>query len=187
MDYSYRRHIDAALQNLVLSESDEVSEKLAAGFTDLVAFSKLVDELPETELSNLIDRFEGVVMDVCVETGVRLVKIVGDSALFVSPEPVRAASGSRDTRACQSRRDLAQSTGRLGLRRGRAARGGLLRPSGQRCIAHHRRGQIGDARRVRGIRCDSARRRGGTFAYEGPALEERWARVAISVEALDSD
>ena len=90
MEYSYRRHIDAALQNLVLSESDELSEKLAAGFTDLVAFSKLVDELQESELSNLIERFEAVVMDVCVESGVRLVKIVGDSALFVSSEPVRA-------------------------------------------------------------------------------------------------
>lgn len=90
MEYSYRRHIDAALQQLTEAESHELSEKLAAGFTDLVAFSKLVDKLAESELSNLIARFEAIVMDVCVDTGVRLVKIVGDSALFVSPEPVRA-------------------------------------------------------------------------------------------------
>jgi len=90
MEYSYRRHIDAALQNIAAADSDQLSEKLAAGFTDLVAFSKLVDELREDELSNLIERFEGVVMDACIDNGVRLVKIVGDSALFVSSEPVRA-------------------------------------------------------------------------------------------------
>lgn len=85
LSYTYRRHLASAIQQMSATDPSELSQPLAAGFVDLVAFSRISDDLEEAELGQLLSRFEELAMGECVDAGVRLVKIVGDSAMFVAP------------------------------------------------------------------------------------------------------
>lgn len=93
--YAYRRHLAVAVQQLSNEEAGVGSERLAAGFVDLVAFSKLSDDLQEADLSELITHFEQMAMEACIDSGVRLVKIVGDSVMFVTKDPRAALDAAR--------------------------------------------------------------------------------------------
>lgn len=89
LQFVYRRHLGVALQHLSEPSQQEVSELLAAAFVDLVGFSRISEDLEEADLGKLVDIFEGLVIEVCADRGVRLVKIVGDAVLFVSRDPGR--------------------------------------------------------------------------------------------------
>lgn len=93
--YAYRRHLAVAVQQMSTEEAGPGSERLAAGFVDLVAFSKLSDDLQEADLSELIAHFEQMAMEACIDAGVRLVKIVGDSVMFVTRDPRAALEAAR--------------------------------------------------------------------------------------------
>lgn len=95
LTYAYRRHLAVAVQQLSIEEAGVGSERLAAGFVDLVAFSKLSDDLQEADLSELIAHFEQMAMEACIDAGVRLVKIVGDSVMFVTRDPRAALEAAR--------------------------------------------------------------------------------------------
>lgn len=93
-EYVYRRHLSAAIHGFDVGV-DESPLGLAVGFADLVSFSRISDDLSEEELGAIIARFEDVAMSTCVDSHVRLVKIVGDSAMFVSPDASVALEGAR--------------------------------------------------------------------------------------------
>ena len=94
LDQGHRRHLMVALDALGQRGKKE-SERAAAGFVDLVDFSRISGDLPGEELGTLVDTFEELAVEVCSNTGVRLVKVIGDAAMFVSPEARRALEAAR--------------------------------------------------------------------------------------------
>jgi adenylate cyclase len=60
---------------------------VAIGFADLVGYTALSRTLPPGELAVLLTRFEDVVADVLSEHRGRLVKLVGDGAMFTAADP----------------------------------------------------------------------------------------------------
>jgi adenylate cyclase len=87
LDYGHRRHLAMALQNLTTEagpQDSESAETVAIGFVDLVDFSRLADELHGTELGEVVDRFEDVVVDATGDPRVRIVKMIGDAAMIAS-------------------------------------------------------------------------------------------------------
>ena len=107
-------------------------------FVDMVGFTRLGAQIDPQELGSLASRLAELATDV-TEPPVRLVKTIGDAAMFVSPEAgtarvggAVAARGGRGGRAAEPAR-------RGGLRPRATARRRLLRPRGQP-------GQPGDRR-----------------------------------------
>jgi adenylate cyclase len=88
LNHVYRLHLSVAIQRMSLQQEAGSSESLAVGFVDLVGFSRLSDDLQQGDLGDLISRFEDLVIQVCTDSGVRLVKIVGDAVMFVSSDPL---------------------------------------------------------------------------------------------------
>jgi adenylate cyclase len=62
------------------------SQEIAVCFADLVGFTRLGGELEIQELGGVVSRFAELAAEV-VAPPVRLVKTIGDAAMFVSPEP----------------------------------------------------------------------------------------------------
>jgi len=62
------------------------AQPITVGFVDIVGFTKLGEDVPPEDVGNVIRRFERAVSD-AVEAPVRLVKLIGDAAMLVSPEP----------------------------------------------------------------------------------------------------
>ncbi|MCA1839257.1 MAG: adenylate cyclase regulatory domain-containing protein [Actinomycetota bacterium] len=114
LDHIYRLHLKSALQRLSFDEDHAVSETLAVGFVDLVGFSRISDDLGEIGLSDLISRFEEIVVQVCTDADVRLVKIVGDAAMFVSTRAAPSQSAAAGILR-QLRADGSLPEGRAGL------------------------------------------------------------------------
>jgi adenylate cyclase len=61
------------------------SEEVTACFADLVGFTKLGEELPPEDLGVVTGRLDELARDVA-DPPVRLVKMIGDAAMLVSPE-----------------------------------------------------------------------------------------------------
>jgi class 3 adenylate cyclase len=59
---------------------------LFVGFVDLVGYTALSRTLPPRDLARLVAEFEGIVSDVVTAHGGRLVKLIGDGALFVADD-----------------------------------------------------------------------------------------------------
>jgi adenylate cyclase len=62
------------------------SQQLAVGFADLVDFTKLGERIPVEELGQVATRLEELASGVA-RSPVRLVKLIGDAAMLVSPDP----------------------------------------------------------------------------------------------------
>jgi adenylate cyclase len=90
IDYVHRRHLAVALLQLTTPETPDSSERLAVGFVDLVDFSRITEDLHSSDLGELVDRFEHVVIEACSDPAVRVVKMIGDAAMFVSTDPQKA-------------------------------------------------------------------------------------------------
>lgn len=82
---AHRRMIDVAIRQLVISGAGSATEDHAVAIADLVDYSSLSAESDPQRLSELLGAFGDAVMDACSQNGTRLVKMIGDAALFVSP------------------------------------------------------------------------------------------------------
>lgn len=71
------------------------SQELTVCFADLVGFTKLGVEVEPMELGTVAGRFAQLATSVTAEP-VRLVKTIGDAAMFVSPEPGRLVTVALD-------------------------------------------------------------------------------------------
>jgi adenylate cyclase len=91
-DYVHRRHLAMALQQVTAESSGSGTELLTVGFADLVDFSKIADNLQGSGLSEMIERFEELSIGICLDHNVRLVKMIGDATMFVSPDPDNAVA-----------------------------------------------------------------------------------------------
>jgi adenylate cyclase len=95
-DYVHRRHLGMALKQLTAESSEQGTELLTVGFADLVDFSRIADHLGGTGLSEVIERFEQLAIKTCLEREVRMVKMIGDATMFVSPDSNKAVSAAMD-------------------------------------------------------------------------------------------
>ncbi|MGP3965164.1 adenylate/guanylate cyclase domain-containing protein [Nonomuraea sp. 3N208] len=87
--YAWQRQLAAAAGRM--ADQDMSAVRLAVGFADLVAFTRLSRQITSSELARLIDRFEGGSADVVTSTGGRVIKTLGDSVLFVADKAHVAA------------------------------------------------------------------------------------------------
>jgi adenylate cyclase len=71
------------------------TQEMAVGFADLVDFTKLGEHLPPEELGGVAGRLAAMASEL-VEPPVRLVKTIGDAAMFVSPEPAPLVATALD-------------------------------------------------------------------------------------------
>ena len=72
--------------------SDEgMSPVVAVGFADMVGFTMLSQHLADEELAAVVGRFEELAHDTVVALGGRVVKMIGDEAMFVVEDATSAA------------------------------------------------------------------------------------------------
>lgn len=92
VDYTFRRHLRAAARRRVdLAMLVEGSGQVI-GFADLVRFTELSLELDDDELGEVVGRFDDLVHQVAVEHDGRIVKMIGDAAMFTVVDPAHGAA-----------------------------------------------------------------------------------------------
>lgn len=99
LDLVHRRHLAIALQEVTAADGASATEDVAAGFVDLVDFSRVTQELEGEDLGHLVTRFESLALERCVALGGHVVKMIGDAVMFVSVDAataVRVAVGIVD-------------------------------------------------------------------------------------------
>ena len=69
-----------------------VTRELTVGFADLVDYTRSARLLAPAELAGAVDRFEACVADVVARHGGRVVKLIGDEAMFVLDDPSQACA-----------------------------------------------------------------------------------------------
>ena len=90
----HRRHLAVALQQLSASKRTGRGEVLAAGFADLVGFSRLSNDIEGDDLEDLIAQFETLVVERCVDANAQVVKVLGDAVMFVAPSADAAVAAA---------------------------------------------------------------------------------------------
>jgi class 3 adenylate cyclase len=88
IDYLLRRHIEIAQRPLVLGGQE--TQPLTVGFVDLVGSTALAQQIPIGELGAMLTTFDQLASDLIVDGGGRLVKLIGDEAMFVVADPPAA-------------------------------------------------------------------------------------------------
>jgi adenylate cyclase len=95
IEFVWRRHVQAAVRRtMMLRAHGHVSERglvLAVGFADMVGFTLLSQHLDQAELAAVVRRFEEISHDIVTGLGGRVVKMIGDEAMFVVDGAVGAA------------------------------------------------------------------------------------------------
>lgn len=84
--YVWRRRLADALNRGDVLALSGPSVDLTVGFADLVGFTRLSREITESELSELIERFEAMAQEATTEFGGRIVKTIGDEVMFVADD-----------------------------------------------------------------------------------------------------
>jgi len=117
--YSWRRHLAAAVGRIeaFAGAHDETMTEATVGFADLVSFTALSNELDEQELGDLVEIFETRCADVIADHNGRVIKTLGDSVLFLEPDPVQAIDIALDIIAVVGRDERLPDV-RLGLATG---------------------------------------------------------------------
>ena len=90
IDYAFRRHLRAATRRRISLASSVDGASEVIGFADLVRYTELSSQLDEPELARLVGRFYEIVADVVVRHDGRIVKMLGDGAMFTVVDPVQA-------------------------------------------------------------------------------------------------
>lgn len=90
LDYVYRLHLREQLRHAVFLAEEEGaatpgSETITVAFADLVGYTELGEDVPPEELGRVTGRLDAVARDVA-HGPVRLVKLIGDAAMFACPD-----------------------------------------------------------------------------------------------------
>jgi len=93
LEFAWRRHVQAATRRAMLlrSRGGGALSPLCIGFADMVGFTTLSQQLSEEELGTVVSRFEQLAHDTVTSGGGRVVKMIGDEAMFVTDTAVAAA------------------------------------------------------------------------------------------------
>lgn len=95
LDAQLRHHIEAAVNQFVLTSTGSVGSELVEvtiAFTDMVGSTAWASALPPTSLAGAISRFNSKANDVALAHGGRLVKLIGDEAMFVAADSAAACA-----------------------------------------------------------------------------------------------
>jgi adenylate cyclase len=85
VSYAWRRHMAAMIKwRLGRGGEDSLRMLVSVGFADMVAYTRLTQQMEALELAGLVARFESVSANVVQRQGGRVVKTVGDEILFVA-------------------------------------------------------------------------------------------------------
>jgi len=118
-NYAWRRHLvnttARAMSGLAHAEETDARDVMVAGFADIVGYTAMSRQVGDTELRDLLERFEARTSEIVARHGGRLVKTIGDEVLFVVTDPVAALGLAR---ALQD--EVPDDEGRLQLRVGMA-------------------------------------------------------------------
>lgn len=84
LTHVWRRHLVAATWRRTLAAlgGEDAGGALVVGFADLVGFTAASLELDERELATMVDRFEALVFEHVPRHQGRVVKMIGDEAMF---------------------------------------------------------------------------------------------------------
>ena len=111
-----RLAISAELVSAAERESGELpgAREVAVGFLDLVGFTRLGEMVQPDELGRVAERLESLAAEI-VAAPVRVVKMIGDAVMLVSPEPKALIDTSLDvvTAADEEGEDFPQVRGGL--------------------------------------------------------------------------
>jgi adenylate cyclase len=95
MDTILRRHVVQASRPATTRVKDGFeSMRLGVGFVDLVGSSELARLVPLGVVGEAVAEFERRASDVVIDRGGRVVKFIGDEAMFVIPDPRTACEVS---------------------------------------------------------------------------------------------
>jgi len=89
---AYKQHLAESVRRGMLSPADREAgeaggaQEITVCFVDMVGFTRLGAEIEAQELGSLASKLAELATDV-TEPPVRLVKTIGDAAMFVSPDP----------------------------------------------------------------------------------------------------
>jgi adenylate cyclase len=116
LDHLHRRHLVKALHAFELTRpSVGAMEQMSVGFVDLADFTRLSGDLVDIELEELLETFESIVIQACTEADSRFVKLIGDAALFVSPNPAQVLETARSIMRSIAERDEGFPRARIGI------------------------------------------------------------------------
>jgi hypothetical protein len=97
LDALHRQHLEAARVHFEGIDTDgSTSFRCGVGFADLSGFTKITEELPLLELSQLLNVFEQDATDTIALHGGRVVKFLGDAVMWVAARPSDLAAIARD-------------------------------------------------------------------------------------------
>ncbi|MFZ0976875.1 MAG: adenylate cyclase regulatory domain-containing protein, partial [Solirubrobacteraceae bacterium] len=94
---AYRQHLAESVRRGMLSPAERQTgqaggtQEVTVCFVDMVGFTRLGAQIEAQELGTLASKLAELATDV-TEPPVRLVKTIGDAAMFVSPEPAAVVS-----------------------------------------------------------------------------------------------
>jgi adenylate cyclase len=95
LEYVWRRHLQAATRRAMLIRlrggDQGISPVMAVGFADMVGFTMLSQHLNDRDLAAVVSRFEELAHDIVTSMGGRVVKMIGDEAMFVVSSAADAA------------------------------------------------------------------------------------------------
>ncbi len=97
IDTVHRHHLISArtyFEGVIRDTSASVD--CGIGFADLSGFTVLTRALTPTDLSELLNEFGATVADVVHAAGGRVVKLIGDAVMWVSPTPERLVQAAVD-------------------------------------------------------------------------------------------
>ena len=99
LDHALNLHILEALRTVAIGQAELAAgttpgaQEITACFADLVGFTRLGEQLPAEELGHVTGRLAALAREV-VSSPVRLVKMIGDAAMLVSPAPEAALAAA---------------------------------------------------------------------------------------------
>lgn len=97
LDTLHRQHLEAARVHFEGIGTDGGSSfRCGIGFADLSGFTRITEELPLLELSQLLNVFEQDATDTIAVHGGRVVKFLGDAVMWVSARPEDLVATARD-------------------------------------------------------------------------------------------
>ena len=91
MEYAFRRHLRAAARRRITLANLPAGDGLTVGFADMVRFTKLSQQLDDHALARLVTQFDELTNEIVATNGGRIVKMIGDEAMFTAEAPDQAA------------------------------------------------------------------------------------------------
>jgi adenylate cyclase len=98
VDALFRRHLVAVSYQLWSTDEEHAAVTLdrTVGFADLVGSTEVLRTLSVKEMAEMVRRFEEQAWDLVSRAGGRVVKLIGDEAMFVVDDPGRACDVGLD-------------------------------------------------------------------------------------------